>query len=418
MDPVSEHAVHLDPEKLRIPEGHFLRKVPAIGALVAVVGVVACLALVLMGGEEARKQFFFSYLVAFAFFASIGVGGLFFTLVNLLTNAGWSVTLRRMAENAAGTLPYMAIMFVPIFFGLHHLYHWTDEAHVAHDAILKHKSAYLNIPFWTLRAVLVLSGWGLMGWWFRRESVIQDSAGERDVRLAGKATTSTRRVRMAAGPGMYAFALTTTFAAFDWIMALEPHWYSTIFGGYFFAGTVLAIIAYLILLNNALQAQGFLGNAVTTEHFHDLGKYLFGFVVFWGYMAFSQFLLIWYANIPEETAWYHQRAAGSWAAASKVILFGHFLIPFFFLIMRTIKRARPLLFLGAAYMLLIHLVDIHWLVMPTLHHDGVHVSLLDVATLLVMGGTFVAAMSFNVTRAALVPLKDPRLPEAVAFENF
>jgi hypothetical protein len=418
MGTVSEHAVHLDLEKLRVPEGHFLRKLPAVGALVAVVGVVACAAMVVMGGEESRRQFFFSYLVAYAFFASIAVGGLFFVLVNLLTSAGWSVTLRRGAENAAGTLPLLALMFVPLAFGLHDLYQWTDEAIVAHDPILQHKHAYLNIGFFAVRAVLILGGWAFMGWWFRRESVLQDTAGERDVSFAGMRTTSTRRLRKAAGPAMYAFALTTSFAAFDWIMSLEPHWYSTIFGGYFFAGTVVAIMALLILVNNALQGTGLLGDAVTDEHYHDLGKYLFGFVVFWGYMAFSQFLLIWYANIPEETAWYHQRAEGSWMLASRVILFGHFLIPFFFFIPRTIKRARPLLFLGAGYMLLIHLADIHWLVMPTLHHDGMHASLMDLAALLVVGGGFVAALSWNMTHSALVPLKDPRLAEAVAFENF
>lgn len=412
------HAVSLDPAKLQVPATHGLRKVPAIALGVAAVGLVASLVLGLtgLGGEHGLKNFYFSYLVAFVYFFTLGCGGLFFVLVNRVAKAGWSVTLRRIAENLAGTLPWMAPLFIPVLVGMHELYHWTHVEH--HDAILAAKAPWLNEPFFIGRAVFVLVALGWMGWWFRRESVIQDQAGERDVRLGPTRTTSTRRLSMAAGPCVFLFALALTLAAFDWVMSLEPHWYSTIFGGYLFAGSVLAILALLIVLGMTLQRGGLLGKAVTAEHYHDLGKFLFAFVVFWGYIAFSQFMLIWYANIPEEQHWYHMRMQGSWTTITKVILFGHFLLPFFFLIQRRVKRHRGLLFGGAAYLLLIHLVDIYWIIMPTGHRAGFQPSLLDLATLLFVGGVFVHVFARLTLGAALVPVKDPRLEEALAFENF
>jgi hypothetical protein len=177
-------------------------------------------------------------------------------------------------------------------------------------------------------------------------------------------------------------------------------------------------MALLVIVSLMLQATGLLGTAVTTEHYHDLGKYLFTFVVFWGYVSFSQFMLIWYANIPEETAWYYQRYTGSWLVLSKILLWGHFLLPFFFLIMRTVKRNRALLLVAAVYMLAVHFLDLHWLIMPTLHHEGWHPHLMDLTTLLAVGGFFTAAFFRNLLSAALIPVKDPRLHEALAFENF
>ena len=410
-------AASLDRAQLQIPDGHGLRKVPGLALGLAVVGIIASLTMAFTGlaGEEGLTQFYFSWLTAFVFFFTMAVGGLFFVLMNVATRAAWSVTVRRVAENIGGTLPLFLVLFIPILLGMDHLFHWT---HPEHDPILLSKAAYLNKPFFVARAIFVLVALGWMGWWFRKESVIQDTAGERDVRLAGRATTSTRRITQAAGPCIFLFALTVSIAAFDWVMSLQPHWYSTMFGVYLFAGSILIIMALLVMLTLGLQGAGFFGKAVTMEHFHDLGKYTFAFIVFWGYIAFSQFMLIWYANIPEETAFYYDRYQGSWMTASRILLFGHFLLPFFFWILRTVKRSRALLFAGSAYLVVLHYLDIRWLVMPVLHPEGQAWSLMDLTTLLAVGGFFLFALSRLMLSAALIPVGDPRLRESLAFENF
>jgi hypothetical protein len=404
---VTQHSRALDPEKLRVPEGHFLRKAPTIWFAASAVGIVACAVLAMMSDEP--RQFYFSWLVAFMYFLSIALGGLFFVLIQHAARAGWSVTVRRIAENAMGTLPVFALLFVPILVGMHHLFEWTHVEHVRHDTILQAKEPFLNVPFFVGRAAMYFAVWALLAWWFRKTSLTQDESGDSEL---------TRVMQRRAGPSLYAFAFTATFAAFDWLMSLQPHWYSTIFGGYFFAGSVVAIHALLIIVVNNLQASGLLGRAVTGEHLHDLGKMLFAFVVFWAYMAFSQFMLIWYANIPEETTFFHARSEGSWLTVSKILLFGHFLMPFFFLLPRTVKRMRPLLYAGAVYLLVLHFVDVYWLAMPILHPEGVHLSLMDLAAFLAIGGAFIGLFLRNVTRAALVPLHDPRMPEALAHEVF
>lgn len=404
---MAHHAPALELDKIRIPEGHVLRKAPTIAFAVSAVGLIACLALSMMGGDA--RQFYFSWLVAFMFFLSIALGALFFVLIQHVVRAGWSVSVRRIAENAMGTLPIFAILFIPILLGLHHLFEWTHAEVVQHDALLLDKQWYLNVPFFVGRAVFYFVTWALMSRWFHAISLRQDATGDKEL---------TRKMQKAAGPCLYAFAATATFAAFDWLMSLQPHWYSTIFGGYFFAGSVVAIHAVLIIGVNNLQAWGFLGRAVTSEHLHDLGKMLFAFVVFWAYMAFSQFMLIWYANIPEETVFFHARAIGTWKVLSTTLLFGHFLMPFFFLMPRTVKRMRPLLYMGAVYMLVLHYIDMYWLAMPILHPQGVSVSLMDFAAFLAVGGAFAGVFFHNLTKNALVAYNDPRLHESLAFENF
>ena len=216
---------------------------------------------------------------------------------------------------------------------------------------------------------------------------------------------------------MVVFALTLTFASVDWIMSLDPHWYSTIFGVYYFSGSLVGAFAFLIVMITVMRGQGLLRRVVSVEHFHDLGKLLFAFVAFWSYIAFSQYFLIWYANIPEETVWYAHRQVGTWKWATIALALGHFLVPFFFLLPRTVKRRTGALLAGAVWLLLMHWVDIYWQVMPRLHPDGVHVVPLDVTTLLALGGAFLAAFSWLTRRAALLPIKDPRLPESLGFEN-
>jgi hypothetical protein len=398
---------------------------------------------VVAGGD--LKRFFASYLFAYMFFLSIALGGLFFVLLHYATRAGWSVVVRRVAENVMGTLPVLAILFIPIALkGLDQLYEWVGFEHevaqaraVSADAVaqvlaaqpvLAQKMGYLSTDFFRIRAILYFAVWIFLSWHFRRRSLAQDVSGDRKV---------TRALQWQSAPSLLAFGLTLTFASFDWLMSLNPHWYSTIFGVYYFAGTVIAIHAFLILATLAMRRGGLLKDVITNEHYHDLGKMLFAFIVFWTYIAFSQYMLYWYANIPEETVWFGYRWQGPWKLWSVLLGVGHFAVPFFFLMSRHIKRRPALLAAGAIWMLLMQLADMYWLVMPTFYSHAplttesrtaysawdaaaatAPFGLIEVLVLLGLGGLFLAAFAWNVRRAALIPLRDPRLPESLAFENF
>jgi len=270
------------------------------------------------------------------------------------------------------------------------------------------KSGFLNEGFWFVRALFYFVVWSALATFLSGQSQKQDETGEERI---------SARLRGVAPVGIVLFALTSTFATIDWMMSLEPEWYSTMIGVYFFAGSVVGILSFTVLLIHLAYAQGALRGVVTIEHLHDLGKLLFGFTIFWTYIAFSQYFLIWYANIPEETIYYMKRQVGSWQSAGMLLAVGHFLIPFFFLMPRAVKRTPTLLALGSVWLLLMHFLDLHWCVMPVLHHEGVRFGATDVAALAAVGGIFLAALGWVSSRRALVPLRDPRLPESLSFEN-
>lgn len=393
----------VDAAQMDLPAGSLWRGLPLAGALAAVIGIGASFAM--RGANE--EQFYYSWLVAFLYFMSLGLGALFFVLLQFATKTGWGVVVRRLAENTAASLIVMVLAFVPVYLGLTRLYHWSDTEHA--DAILQGKAWYLNPTRFLVFGLVYFAIWSALAYWFRSGSVRQDTSGDHDL--------TRRRIRWA-GPGIVLFALTSTFASFDWAMSLDPHWYSTIFGVYYFAGSLVCVFAFLSLLVIGLRRAGCLAGFVTVEHMHDLGKLLFAFVVFWAYIGFSQFFLIWYANIPEETGWYLARMKGSWQSLTLFLAVGHFIVPFFFLMSRHIKRQALTLGLGATWMLGMHLIDMYWLVMPTLHPDGYRITILDVTTWVGIGGLFMTAFGFFLTRAKLVPAKDPRLVESISFENF
>lgn len=393
----------VDAAQMELPAGSLWRRLPLLGAFAAILGIGASFAL--RGGDE--KQFFYSWLVAFLYFTSLGLGALFFVLLQYATKTGWGIVVRRLAENTACALTVMLLAFLGVYFGLNKLYPWTDEAHL--DAILEGKTWYLNPTRFLVAGLIYFALWILMAHWFRAGSVKQDQTGDADL--------TRRRVRWA-GPGIIVFALTTTFAAFDWAMTLAPHWYSTIFGVYYFAGSLVCVFAFLSLVVIGLRRSGALEGFVTAEHMHDLGKLLFAFVVFWAYIGFSQFFLIWYANIPEETVWYLVRLKHGWKPVTVFLAIGHFAVPFFFLMSRHVKRNNLGLGLGSAWMLGMHFVDMHWLVMPAYEGKDFGLTAMDFTTMLGIGGLFMAAFGFFLTRAKLVPAKDPRLIESITFENF
>jgi hypothetical protein len=403
------HSSHPRPvllaSSLWLPQGHSWRRLPLVGLVLAVVGLGASLA----GGLASpamRPQLWHSWLVGALFVLSIGLGGLFFVLVHHSTQSGWGVVVRRIGENAMATLPWMALLFVPLILGLGDLFPWSHADAVAKDPLLQHKQAYLNEKFFLIRTIVYFAVWTVLALRLGGLSRLQDKTGDHDL---------TRRMRRMSAPGLILFALSLTFFAFDWVMSLDPHWYSTIFGVYFFAGSVMAFFAFMTLI--ALGQQTLQPRVVTQEHLHDIGKLMFTFLVFWAYMAFSQFMLIWYANLPEETGFFAQRLAGSWRPVSIALALGHFVVPFFFLLSRTVKRSPKASTIAALWLLAMHALDMYWLVMPSLHVGGITFSWIDAAALVGCVGVFLAAFGGSLGRQALVPLRDPRLPESITFEN-
>ena len=397
--------VALAEAKVAPPDSGPFARLHILGFALAAVGLGGSVATA--GGDG--EAFYRSYLVAFLFWLTLALGGLVFVLIQFASRAGWSVVVRRVAEHVMATLPAFAVLVIPILLGLHDLFHWSHADALAHDPLLQHKQPYLNETFFLIRAVVYVLVWTYLAWWFRKVSLAQDSSGDPQL---------TRKLQRWSPLALIAFALTTTFASFDWIMSLDPHWYSTIFGVYIFGGCMIAICALLILLILGLQRRGRLQGVVTFEHLHDLGKLLFAFVVFWAYIAFSQFMLIWYGNIPEETLWYQHRLEHGWEYLSWALMIGHFALPFLVLLLRGVKRRGWPLALGALWLLVMHYLDIYWLVMPSFKGAHFHLTPLDLTLFVGIGGVFFGCLGLSMRRRALVPVKDPRLAESLAFENF
>lgn len=400
-------------QEVQIAANSGWRRAPIISGVIGIAALGAAFAL--KGEGEASQQFYMAYLTALMTFLAIGLGGFFFTLIQHATRAGWSIVVRRIAEHLGMTLPLLGLLALPVvFIGTHDLFHWSHPGVTDHDPVLAAKAAYLNEGSFRLRAIIYLVVWvvvpGLLWLW----STKQDHA--KDPR------PYSARSRFWSPLGLLLFGLSLTFAAFDWLMSLDPHWFSTIFGVYYFAGTALSSLAFIVLVVLLLHRSGYLRGVVTMEHFHDLGKLMFGFTVFWAYMAFSQYMLIWYASIPEETGWYMYRGQGSWLALSIVLVFVRFAIPFLGLLSRTIKRRPAVMMAAAIWLLAAQYVDMFWLIHPPIAHANgwldLRINVQDVLTLVGIGGIWYAAFAWLLVRHPLVPLQDPRLQESVHFENF
>lgn len=378
-----------------------------------IAGVVAILLAGAAGyySEGGMARFAHAYLLAISFCLTISLGALFFVILQHLTNARWSVTVRRMAEILTAPLALLGLLFVPVLIsmllGSSQLYHWNDAALVETDELIRHKSGFLNAPFFAVRCLVYFAVWILIGRFYKNGSVALD-----DGNLAALA-----RMRQYSGPAMIAFALTLNFAAFDLLMSLDPHWFSTIFGVYLFGGCAVAFFAVLPLLTLFLQSRGALKKAVTVEHFHDFGKLLFGFVFFWGYIAFSQYLLIWYANIPEETGWFGVRQTHGWQWVSLLLLGGHFILPFLGLMSKTVRRSRSALAGWCVFLLLMRVVDLYWLVMPSAAKTNAMPQAIDVLCLTGIGLLWLAFTLRSLTSSRLVSTGDPYLQQSMAFHN-
>jgi len=421
------HAPTVTLEEASVPLDHRIRRLPLPLAVVGLASLGASFAL--MGDDPGL--FAAKYLTSFMFWLSVALGGLFFVLVHHATRAGWSTALRRIAEDFSLSLPVLGVLFGVVLVYMPDLYEWANPEVMAEDPVLAAKSGFLNPGGFTARAVLYFVLWSGFAIYLYRVSTKQDVTDDPSL---------THRARWVAPLGILTFALTITAAAIDWTMSIDPHWFSTIYGVYYFAGTFVTVNAAIALAAMWMQKNKLAEDAITTEHYHDLGKYMFAFTVFWSYIAFSQYFLIWYSNIPEETFWFAYRweacpspacsepGTSGWATLSMVLIFVHFVIPFFYLMSRHIKRRRATLAAGAVLLLVAHYVDMYWLIQPFLdyhhhaHHGvpmhGPHWSLLDLTTFVGIGGVTLAVFVWALARRAVVPVGDPRIGESLAFENF
>lgn len=357
-----------------------------------------------------HDQFFSSYLFSYFYWISLSLGATFFVMIQRQTQAEWSVVVRRLAETVMTHFWVLAPLFIPILFGLHSLYEWTHTEVVAKDELLKGKSGYLNVTFFVIRAVIFLAIWCFLSWKLYSYSVKQDTNGD---------PKETKRAAWLSAPGIPLLIISASFAAIDWLMSLQPHWYSTMWGVYIFAGGGVTFMALLILICSWLRSNGILDEVITVEHYHDMGKLMFAFNVFWAYVSFSQYFLIWYANLPEETGFFIDRQVGSWLGVSLLLAIGHFIAPFIILLARGAKRHRLILPVMAGWMLFIHAVDHFWIVMPIRNPNGVAWGQLwmNIATWAALGGTCAFFFLIQLSKHSLVPVQDPFLEESLEFEN-
>ncbi|MEY2550318.1 MAG: hypothetical protein QOG12_462 [Verrucomicrobiota bacterium] len=390
------------------PEGEYIEKnrFSPLSFLLAIVGLIG-LGLSIVGAFVSPKQFSFSWLFAFAFYFTMLAGCFFWIIVHHVVDAEWSVVVRRQLENLAMLLAVMAIFFIPIVIFRHHLYEWMNLK-VGVDPILDSKRAYLNWHFFLYRAIFYFVFFIGATLLFRRFSIRQDRDGNPAF------TLNMRRLAFVALP---LFALSLTFGAYDWLLGLDYHWFSTMWGVYIFAGAAGSSMALLVLVITGLRKAGYLKDTVTVEHYHIMGKWMLAFTVFWAYIGFSQYMLIWYANMPEETEYFIRRNTESWNALSLFLVIGRFFIPFAILLVRSPKKKPLQLCLISGWIVFMQLVDIYIVILPALHGAGVLVSIWDFMPLIGMGATLAFAFLWIARRSSLFPNRDPRLLESLHLVN-
>ncbi|MDO8548686.1 MAG: quinol:cytochrome C oxidoreductase [Ignavibacteria bacterium] len=350
----------------------------------------------------------FSYLIAFMFLLSIGIGSLFLVALEYLTGADWSTPFRRISEFLASTIPLLIIFAIPLILSIHSLFHWSHTEVVSEDPILKGKAPYLNTSFFIIRVIVVFGIWSLFYFFLTKNSLKQDTT--KDQRL-------TKKNIVLSGIFIPVFAITITVAAVDWLMSLEPHWFSTIFGVYFFSGSVWASLAALTLIVILLNERGYLSSRLNNDHYYSLGTLMFAFTCFWGYIAFSQYMLIWYANLPEENFWFLIRWAGGWEYFSILLIFVHFIIPFGALLSYPAKTNPKRLKFMSVWILLSHYLDLYWLVMPnfTINGHGYIFNWLDFVFPIGILGLLILIFSMKAKKHNLIPVGDPKLQRGFDF---
>ena len=367
---------------------------------VGIAGALLCL----VGLFVSPFQFYRSYLWAYLYIVGLSVGSLAWLMLQYITGGNWGMVIRRPCEAAARTLPLVALMFLPILIGIPNLYDWSHAAKVAADPDLQHKHLYLNVPFFLGRAALYLGGWTLIGWLFSKWGKQEDTEGHNAVH--GK-------FAKLAPPGLIFWALSVTFMSIDWVMSVNPKWFSTMFGLLFMASQGLTSMAFLIALMVFLSKRKPMSDVLTARHLHDLGKFLLALVMVWAYFSFSQFLIIWAGNLPEEIPWYMTRLNGGWEYVALLLVFGHFALPFALLLSRDLKRNFKLLAGIAGFILCMRLVDLYWLVAPDFRKASFGLSWMDFAAPMGLIGLWLAFFLWQLEKRPLMPINNPNLEEAL-----
>jgi len=369
-----------------------------------VVGLTA-LAICVVGAVSDFEQFLYSYLVAYLFWIGITLGCCAIVMIYHLTGGGWGVIVRRMLESGTRTIPLMAVLILPVLLGMTHLYVWAQPDAVAGSELLQHKSSYLNPTFFWIRTIIYFTIWLTLAYFLNRWSEEQDRTAE--PKLA-------KRLRSLSAPGILLYALTVTFASVDWIMSLEPEYFSTIYGMIFMVGQALAALAFVVVLAMILANRKPLSEAISKGRLNDLGNLLLAFVMLWAYVAFSQFLIIWSGNLPEEITWYIHRLTGEWATVAVLLIVFHFTLPFLFLLSRDVKRKKRRLLIVAAALLFMRLVDLFWLVKPAYSESSLSVNWMDFMTPIGVGGLWMATFIWQLKKRSLLPVNDPNLGKKLA----
>jgi hypothetical protein len=365
------------------------------------------------------ERFFADYLLGFWYFAGISVTMVFFSALQYLARVGWSASIRRIAENYTGFVPFIGIALIPIvmnMLGHHSIYEWSHES-AATDPILLKKAAYLNPTFFIVRLALYALMWIGMVRYIVGNSVKQDTSGS-DI-------TPTKRNWKRSAPWVLAFAITITFSSFDLLMSLEPHWFSTIWGVYTFAGHFGAALAIITLTLIALYKRGLMKPYITLEHFHDLGKLMFAFSVFWTYIAFSQYFIIWYANLPEETIYFDVRTSNGWEIFGLLLVVFHFVLPFFLLLRQDVKRKMNVLTIAAIVILIAHFIDLVWIILPAVSKvvggSQMEAPMMfgwsEFTGIFFFGGVFLVLAARNFKKRSAVAYNDPLLNESLEYSS-
>lgn len=361
-------------------------------------GLVAS-AFAILGLYFDREQFFRSYLLAFVYWVSLSLGSLLLLMVHHLVGGRWGFALRRLLEGGTRTLLLMFVLGIPVLLGIHELYEWSHADVVANDEILQKKAVFLNPTFFVIRYVIYFLIWGALAVLLNKWTAEQDLTAE---------TSPTRRMQILSGPGVVVFVLITTFSAIDWIMSLEPHWFSTIYAAIFIIGQMLMTWAFMTLVAVQLSRYQPLSALLTNERLRDLGTFMLGFVMLWAYTSFSQFLIIWSGNLPEEITWYYTRLKGGWQNVGYMLVVFHFFVPMVLLVSSRLKARIPILVSIAAGLMVMRLMDLFWITAPAFDKTGFTIHWLDVVLPIAIGGLWLWVFYGQLSKRSLVPLNDPR----------
>jgi len=382
---------------LLLPEDHPLHRVQRVAVGVSAIALVVCV----LAGFGNLTQFLRSYLVAYVFWVGGALGCLALLMIHHVTGGAWGVAIRRLLESGARTLPMMAILFLPIAFGVRRLYEWAQPERVAQDPLLQHQALYLNVPFFLARTAFYFIAWSLVVRALTRWSLRQDASFDP---LPGQ------RLELISRGGLLLMGLTMTFAAIDWTMSLQPHWSSTIYGVIFMGGSALTAFAVVIPVVALLSVNPPVEGHVSNDQLSDLGKLLLAFVMLWAYFSLSQFLITWSGNLPEEITWYLARIQGGWQWVAIAIVFFQFVLPFVLLLSHRLKRRARSVATVALMLIVIRFVDVFWLITPAFDPSRLSVHLLDLAAVLALGGFWVWLFVRQLEGRPLLPLRDPTLP--------